>query len=983
MTENELRQFMIEAREHLELMESLLLKLESTQDSALHELVDNCLRAAHSLKGDAGFLGYTNIQKLAHAIETILGRYRLAPALPTQISEMIFQGRDRLASLIDDLDASHHAQISDLLNRLEAIGELPLVETTADHRFSIHLIHWPLSGFDSLASLIAAFNSPEIITSSLKVNAHNIETSLPSAFSTLEIVAKPSLVSLDWFKKLLEANSLSSISKVEPEVAQPVEAVIKSIQSVEQMVAPKPPTEVASVAKSTDEPASTNKPQSTGEAERLGSLRISVELLDRLMNLAGELTLVRNQSLVAFAEQDGARATILQRLDSVTSELQDTVMRTRMQPVSNLFGKFPRMVRDLAKQLNKQVELQSTGNEVELDKTVIELLSDPLTHLIRNCVDHGLELPDERAQMGKPKSGKILLSATPSDGQVLIEVCDDGRGIDPAKIKAKALSLRLRTEAELERMSEQEILSLILLPGFSTAKTVTDVSGRGVGMDVVKTNIEAIEGTLTIQSKKGTGTSMLLRVPLTLAIIPSVIVGVKGELYALPQRDLEELIYIYKDSEYKIETGFDCEVMPLRGTLLPIVRLADVLAEVKPFTPQIKMDLMRSIKQRVRTEIDYEYVLVVRSQGKRFGLVVDTVGTTEEIVIKPMHPAAKPVSIFGGATLMGDGRVALILSTDGILNHARCPGVEASNNQAAQLRDPDEVHRVLLFEYGPQEQLALPLIQIARIEAIKSASIERIGSREFVTLQGVATEVVRLDHCMNVSVPEMPKDVQLLIPKFMPKPIGILITRVIDIKALSIELQKAGEDQAGILGTCEMENRLSIFIDINHIRRCVYGETSYINKSSDAASRASTANTTNADVIQTHQASVEVTPYILLVDDTPFFREIVRRYLEEIGYRIDTAKDGEHGLQKLKEQQFDMVVSDIEMPVLDGFGFCKKAREEGYTIPFIALTSLAKSDYEARAKSCGFNAFEEKLDRDRLVSVVQNTLASAGLRGAI
>ena len=296
------------------------------------------------------------------------------------------------------------------------------------------------------------------------------------------------------------------------------------------------------------------------------------------MTLTGELTLIRNQSLLAFEQDDGPLRPIVQRLDAVTSALQETVLRTRMQPVGNLFGKFPRVVRDLGRQLGKQVEMTVVGREVELDKTILEQLSDPLTHLVRNSVDHGIETPAERVAKGKPPTGQITLTAAHEDGQVRIEIRDDGRGIDPQAVRAKALAMRLKTESELDRMSPRELMALILLPGFSTARQVTEVSGRGVGMDVVKTNIELLEGSLVIDSLPGLGTAMILRMPLTLAIIPCLIVAVNGERYAIPQRELEEAVCLHPGMTGRIEQAFDTEVYRLRDRLLPIVRLRDVLS---------------------------------------------------------------------------------------------------------------------------------------------------------------------------------------------------------------------------------------------------------------------------------------------------------------------------------------------------------------------------------------------------------------------
>jgi two-component system chemotaxis sensor kinase CheA len=706
-------------------------------------------------------------------------------------------------------------------------------------------------------------------------------------------------------------------------------------------------------------------------SEKISSLRIQVDLLDRLMTLVGELTLVRNQSLLAFGEIDGTPRAIIQRLNSVTSELQETVLKTRMQPVGNLFGRFPRMVRDLGRQLGKQVELVMIGQEVELDKTVLEQLSDPLTHLIRNSTDHGLETPEVRQQAGKSAVGKITLSATAADGQVIIEIRDDGRGIDPNAVRAKLVALGIKTEAELQRISSKELYSYILLPGFSTAKQVSDVSGRGVGMDVVKTNIERLEGSLTIDSKPGLGTSIILRVPLTLAIIPCLIVTVSDERFAVPQRGLEEIICLHPGWRGAIEHSYDEELFRLRDTLLPVVRLKEVLHRNSVFDAATKAQIMIDNAPKDRSPDCIEYILVLRTNGRKFGLLVSDVRGTEEVVVKPMHPSLKKIGIFAGATLMGDGKVALIANIDGIAEHADCYGTEPPESSGKKERDPAEVHRILLFEFGPKEQFALPLVQVRRIESISMDQVEQVGNQSFITIEGVATRIVHLDKYLNVSGCELTSNMHLLLPKFVAEPMGILVSRIVDTDTLAIDLQEASVEDPGILGTAIVRGKLSLFIDTQFLREKLFGTLPDETISDDGKGampiQASDRRTSPS-------ARPVVKPHVLLVDDTPFFREVVKRYFERIGLTVTTAVDGIDGLQKLDLESFDLVVSDIEMPNMNGWEFCMAARERGCQTPFLALTSLSKHENASKASECGFDQFEEKLDHDRLVGSVRNLL---------
>jgi two-component system chemotaxis sensor kinase CheA len=635
-----------------------------------------------------------------------------------------------------------------------------------------------------------------------------------------------------------------------------------------------------------------------------------------------------------------------------------------MQPIGNLFGKFPRVVRDLGRQLGKQVEMTIVGRDVELDKTILEQLSDPLTHLVRNSVDHGIETPAERLAKGKPATGQITLTAAHEDGQVRIEIRDDGRGIDPQAVRTKALAMRLKTESELDKMSPRELMGLILLPGFSTARQVTEVSGRGVGMDVVKTNIELLEGSLVIDSLPGLGTAMILRMPLTLAIIPCLIVTVSGERYAIPQRELEEAVCLHPGMSGRIEQAFDTEVYRMRDRLLPIVRLRDVLNRPAPFTPEAKAEILAA--HAASANIDparIEYILVLRLPGRRFGLVVDEVRGTEEVVVKPMHPSIKRVGIFTGATIMGDGRVALIADVTGIVEHARLSFdsvVESSSSKASDARKSAQAHRVLLFEYGPHEQFALPLLQIRRIEMVGRDRVERVGEHEYVTVDGVSMRILRLDKVINVSAPEeasaeSDSQMSLILPKFGDQAMAIVVSRIVDTESLLVDLQEHPEQDRGILGSAVVRGRLTLFLDIHRLSQKMYGKSL---------------------PVPAGAASTQRPRRLLLIDDTPFFREVVKRYLMAEGHEVETAVNGEDALEQLaKDRKFDLIVSDIEMPVMDGWEFAREARRRGVKTPMLALTSLSGVPYEVKAKDCGYDSYEVKLDHDRLVRKVGHMLA--------
>ena len=519
------------------------------------------------------------------------------------------------------------------------------------------------------------------------------------------------------------------------------------------------------------------------------------------------------------------------------------------------------------------------------------------------------------------------------------------------------MSLGLKSESELNRMTPRELYSLILMPGFSTATHVTEVSGRGVGMDVVRTNIELLEGTLSIDSAVGLGCSMALRLPLTLAIIPCLIVTVGNESFAVPQRDLEEVVCLHPRSREHIEQAFNTEVFRLRDKLMPVVRFSEVLARKEPFSVAAKAEILAKHAPDASTK-RIEYILVLKLSGRRFGLVVDEVKGTQEIVVKPMHPFMKRVGIFTGATIMGDGRVALIADVEGIIEHARL-SFESSlalPEKTPSVREAAQAHRVLLFEYGPDERFALPLIQIRRIEMVSNRQFERVGEFEYVTVDGVSTRILRLNQVINVSAPECDTSLMsLILPKFVPQPMGILVSQIVDTESLALDLQQFSDDEQGILGSAIVRDRLTLFLDMHRISEKLFG----ISRTTEQLAKRSTQRTKR----------------LLLIDETAFFREVVKRYLTAEGYEIETAIHGEDGLAKLVPgADFDLIVSDIEMPVMDGWEFAREVRRREIKTPMLALTSLSGTEYEVKAKDCGYDSFEVKIDHDRLVRKVASML---------
>jgi two-component system chemotaxis sensor kinase CheA len=724
-------------------------------------------------------------------------------------------------------------------------------------------------------------------------------------------------------------------------------------------------------SKQTDKPTENerqnkNTSQSGGHREQSDTIRISVDILDKIMNLAGELVLVRNQHLLLVDKTDTRMADNSQRLDMVTSELQEAIMRTRMQPIGTLFSRLPRIVRDISKKCNKSIIIIINGHEVELDKTILESLPDPLTHIIRNSCDHGIETPEERSRCGKPETGYINVKAYHEAGQINIVIEDDGRGINPQQIREKVIQKGLKRKEELDRMNEKEILSMVMMPGFSTTEKATEISGRGVGMDVVKTAVEQLGGSIEMDSRVGQGLNIHLRLPLTLAIIPCLIVQVNNEKFAIPEVNVEELVSLYDNEIYTlIECNGDQEVFRLRKQLLPLVRLKEVLCRPNQFTEtdrsKVSEDYRKIANEKLKESDDIQQILifaVLKIGNQRFGLIIDEVIGTEEIVVNPLHSAVNPLIIYSGTTIMGDGTVALILDVNGIAMHAGVrftTEVEETNKETRSSKT--DSHRILLFKSGIEEQFAVPLLLMRRVELIDPSRIQTIGGNEYISVDNVPTLLIRLEKLLNVSPCETSDKMYLLLPKQSQRPIGILASTLVDVINLPLILNKESYMEDGLLGTAIVNEYITIFIDIYRLV--------------EAAEKSIFGDSISSDT-EEHE-----TKTILLAEDTLFFQRLVKGHLSSAGYEVITADNGAEALEKIKTNKVDMIISDIEMPVMDGLEFLRTVRADDQIpyVPALALTSLdSEKDREIGLKA-GFDAYEVKVDRDRIVEVVSKLLS--------
>lgn len=942
-----LNEFVNESREHLGTVAEELLALEKASGTDRRERLDRLFRATHSVKGSAGLVGCSQIADVAHALETIFDRVREGTlAQSANLTDGLLTGADLIRALLDDVAHSDEVDVADALAGLESLlaPPAPHPEPASTHTLRVDLDAYarrtgrPLTRFFADLEAGGAVREPRLLLPEC-----DISKGLPGGPVRYEC-EYTSAVPLERLAEQLQLQ-LADFNAAAPEPAEP------------KTVEPEPEAPATEDA----EPPAIAQAEPTGkpEAERPSSVRISVQILDRLMNLAGELVLVRNQAMQATDPADSQMRQIVQRLNGVTTDVQQVVMLTRMQPVGNLFSKFPRLVRDVSRKLGKQIELTTRGTEVELDKAILEELADPLTHLIRNCCDHGIETPAERIAAGKVPQGHILLHAHHEGGQIRIEVRDDGRGIDPQRVRRKALERGLKSAAELAILGDTELQALILLPGFSTADNVTELSGRGVGMDVVRTNVEHLGGNLQIESVPGAGTCMHLRLPLTLAIIPCLTVMVGDQRYAIAQKDLEELVCLSgQDGTGKVEHTHDQEVYRLRGRLLPLVRLSEVLARPKPFTAATRAEILH--RHRNQTP-GLTYIAVVKVGSERFGLVVDRLLNTEEIVVKSLHPLLKPLRCYSGSTIMGDGRAVLILDIEGVARHAGVSFENARQTRSTRGAGETEAQTVLLFQYGPREQFAIPVVMIRRIEEIQVSRIERVGDREFWNLHGQAIRVLRLDNYLKVSPPTESETMYLLLPKNLRQPMGILLSRILDTQSLSIQIDTESHHQDGLMGTAIIHDRMTLFPHLYRLGERMEAEDL-------AASETQTRRTPSRR------------KRILLVEDTQFFRQVVKNTLEDEGYEVLTAVNGALGLREISQNKYDLVVSDINMPEMDGWDMARAVREQlgNHELPMLALTTLSSDHDRKRALESGFNAHEVKLSRESFLATVARLLASGG-----
>jgi two-component system chemotaxis sensor kinase CheA len=922
-----LQSYVEESLEHLADIENDLLAIEQAGADIDLDIVNKVFRAAHSIKGGAGFMGLDNIKELAHKIENVLGLIRTREMIPNpEIINIVLLAFDKLQELINNAEHSNELDISE---HTLALTNLTTASLPEEEKESVSTMVDILLPDGKVIFTIPEFDISQAIKSGKFIYLveydliHHVQNKGKTPLEVLTAMQKsgiileckvdiPAVGSLEddspfirlpffvLFATIIAPDVITTLFEVEEQNIHPVSRDMMVKKSASGKSETKP--EVAKIPAQPETPEAAEEPEEKPKpraevpptvTQAEASLRVHVNLLDTLMTLAGELVLGRNQLLQAISSGDQHTLELVgQRIDMVTSELQETIMLTRMQPISNIFNKFPRVVRDLARSLGKEVGLTIEGREVELDKAIIEGLSDPLTHLVRNSVGHGIEAPDIRREQGKDPVGRIILKAYHEAGQVNIEITDDGKGLDGKKLAATGVQKGLITKEQARAMSDKQKVGLIFLPGFSTAEKVTDVSGRGVGMDVVKSNLDKLGGVVDIASEPGSGTTIRIKLPLTLAIIPSQIISANGERYAIPQVNLDELLRIPASQiKDRIEKVGDAEVVRLRGRLLPLICLADVLgidrAYIDPTDSEQKPDRRQSVADRRskvsplfkddspkgeqaegsqpatpnsqratsneqpaipgpdlaygdssplqsrraragRNPKDRRYharsavnIVVVSAGIFKYGLVVDELHDSEEIVIKPLGRHLKHCKGYAGATIMGDGRVALILDVAGLAQMAGLTSVEGSDRAAEVAQEATEVakaredmHALLVFRNAENEQFAVPLAQVGRIEKIKKADIELVGGKKVIQYRGGSLPLFAIDEVAKVKPLAAREELIAIVFTLSGREVGLLATGPVDAIELALEVDDSTLKQPGIMGSAIIGDYTTLMVDI-------------------------------------------------------------------------------------------------------------------------------------------------------------------------
>lgn len=1035
-----LNAFVEEAREHLPVIEASLLALEHKPEdpSVLNEL----FRSVHTIKGGAGFFGLKNIGNLTHSMESLLSLARNREIILSQAHiDTLLASQDRLVQMINDPQSSDNLDVrtecGELDKLLAALGNsggrnarnatdsLPVSVDAAALLPAAPSAATPPSGFITEARECAPLIEAGLIT--LEADPRNLPQ-LDALFRHVHALRRGAAAcGMDNLASLAEymENVLSGVKNARLMLDDRcLDVLFEAYERLLQLL--ERPDNAAvdigavcrkllALGQADDAPADDSPPaldaapaaaampiiKAAASDADLGqgpvieteeSIRVHVKRLNKLIDLAGELVLVRNQLFrlcdPMITQLPGLKAA-LHNFNRITTEMQEEIMSTRMQPIGVIFNKFPRLIRQLEKDLGKQLELVTEGADVELDKTIIESLSDPVTHIIRNMADHGIEAPEERIAKGKPATGTLVQKAFHESGQVVIQFSDDGAGIDPDFIAAKAQQKGVVTVEAVEKMHAKDKLNLIFTPGFSTAAAISSVSGRGIGMDVVKTKIEQIGGTVDVQSEPGKWTTLTMTLPLTMAIISALIVRVQNCRFAFPQGHLQEMLLLPPEN-YAARVGqvHGQRMLSLRGDFLPLISLAESLhlpaapagetllpsplgrgqgEGIKKAESLFKSPLLNPLPAgegfvaagtREPGPDKPLAIIIIKSENNRVAVSVDQILGCEEIVVKPMPEHFRHIKNFSGTSILGDGAIAMIIDVQGYIHRNQLAYTELRKTVSDQSEHKvaEEPQSLLIFDNNTDERFALPLSWIQRIDALDVKRIQHSAGNDYIEYRGEQMRLLRLEQCLPLQKPERYNDIgHIIIPKHTKVPVALLINRVMDSRNIVVKLENTGANAPGILGSMILDGKITLMLDLHSIMQTSLPES--VEKMDINPERAGSKQ-------------------ILLVEDTPFFMRVTKEFVTAAGYQVSTAGNGREGLEMLNKQHFDLVLSDIEMPLMDGREMIKniRANPRWRDLPVIALTTLSDAQTMQDGKKAGFNDWLVKLDKELVLKTLAHYL---------
>jgi two-component system chemotaxis sensor kinase CheA len=889
-----IQEFITETSESLSTLDLELVKLEQNPNDT--EILGNIFRLVHTIKGTCGFLGLPRLESVAHAGENVLGKIR---------DKQIDVTSHAISLVLESLDA-----IKGIMEYLGEHGEEPKGDDS-------DLIRRLNQFADSNGAVYEGPGGEGVAASS-------------------EPVPAAELVSIDDFVPVPATWVPDPEPEVEPvTVAEAVPTVMPEARLPEAVRAVSPQVKQEAVEKG----LATTDAKGGGDS---ASIRVSLSVLENLMQMVGELVLTRNQLMqIVRTREDTEIKAPLQHLSHITTELQEGVMKTRMQPIGNAWAKFPRLIRDLSLELNKKIDLKMVGAETELDRQLLEMIKDPLTHMVRNSCDHGLELPEQRRDAGKPETGMVTLSAYHEGGHIIIEISDDGRGINIDRVKEKAIQNGIATEADIAQMSEKQIMQFIFRAGFSTAEKVTSVSGRGVGMDVVRANIEKIGGTVELESKVGFGSTFHIKIPLTLAIVSVLIVEASGQRFAVPQINVLELVRTGSESETRMEVINNSPVLRLRDKLLPLLSLAGVL----------------EMNGRSKNgDIEGKYIVVLKIGATDFGLIVDNIFDTEEIVVKPVSSLIKHIPVYSGNTVLGDGSVIMILDPNGIVRsmNADFQGTRSSaSSDLAANAASERMVNFLLFKTHNGTPKAVPLELVSRLEEIDAKTIEFSDGQPVVQYRGGLMALTTL-HDEPVPTEGM---CEVIVFSYDNKTVGLLVEEILDITLCEATVKKAAKNRI-YLGSIVVLGKSTDVVDVGYLLAQVLDTKMDFNIEGMLGGQASHVK-------------------LLFVEDSMFFRSLTVPFLTAVGYQVTAVPSAKEALALLERQKMDIIVTDIEMPEMDGFTLTRviRATPKLAHLPVIGFSATMNSEIERLKADCQMNDFVMKTERERLIKAIAECLS--------